>query len=371
MLLGEARSKVEHIEGVPLLPEVAQELHSVFLAKGVNATTAIEGNTLSEEQVRMRLDGKLQLPPSQEYLQQEIDNVLEAVNLIGKDLVASGPKPFTVEMIQSFNRLVLKHLPLPDEVVPGRLRTHPVGVGNYRGAPAEDCEFLLERLVEWLNGQLTADVEVNMVHAIIRAVLAHLYLAWIHPFGDGNGRTSRLVEFQILVSAGVPFPAAHLLSNHYNLTRAEYYRHLEASSRSSDPIPFLTYAVRGFVDGLRQQLRLIWGQQMDLAWEHLVYGRFRDAHSPTSHRRRTLLLRLGEEHDPVPTAKIRRLSPELAETYAGKTVKTLTRDLNALEAMHLIRRDGGGWRANLDIVVAFLPAKVHDPDVSGLPPLEL
>ncbi|MCC6745869.1 MAG: Fic family protein, partial [Acidobacteria bacterium] len=43
MLLGEARSKCEHIAGVPLKPAVAERLHRLYLAKGVHATTAIEG----------------------------------------------------------------------------------------------------------------------------------------------------------------------------------------------------------------------------------------------------------------------------------------------------------------------------------------
>ena len=49
MMLGEAQSKCEHIARVPLRPQIAQELHQVYLVKGVLATTAIEGNTLSEE----------------------------------------------------------------------------------------------------------------------------------------------------------------------------------------------------------------------------------------------------------------------------------------------------------------------------------
>ncbi|WP_433223897.1 Fic family protein [Dactylosporangium sp. CS-047395] len=46
--------------------------------------------------------------------------------------------------------------------------------------------------------------------AMIKAMLAHLYLAWIHPFGDGNGRTARLIESQLLLQAGVPVPAANV-----------------------------------------------------------------------------------------------------------------------------------------------------------------
>jgi Fic family protein len=117
-------------------------------------------------------------------------------------------------------------------------------VGNvYRGAPAEDCEHLLERLCEWLNGQdFTPREGMDAIYAILKAVVAHLYLAWTHPFGDGNGRTARLIEFHILLSAGVPSPAAHLFSNHYNLTRAEYYRQLDRASKSGDDlIPFLSH----------------------------------------------------------------------------------------------------------------------------------
>jgi hypothetical protein len=67
LLLGEAQSKCEHIAGVPLRPGVAERLHSVYLAKGALATTAIEGNTLSEEEALDRIEGKLKLPPSKEH----------------------------------------------------------------------------------------------------------------------------------------------------------------------------------------------------------------------------------------------------------------------------------------------------------------
>ena len=57
--LGECKSKCEHITGVPLRPTTAKKLHQLYLAKGVLATTAIERNTLSEEEVLKHLEGKL------------------------------------------------------------------------------------------------------------------------------------------------------------------------------------------------------------------------------------------------------------------------------------------------------------------------
>ena len=47
MLMGEARSNCQHIAGVPLRPETAERLSQIYLAKGVHATTSIEGNTLT------------------------------------------------------------------------------------------------------------------------------------------------------------------------------------------------------------------------------------------------------------------------------------------------------------------------------------
>jgi hypothetical protein len=54
----------------------------MYLAKGAHATTAIEGNTLTEEQVRARMEKQLSLPPSQEYMGKEVDNIIHACSSI-------------------------------------------------------------------------------------------------------------------------------------------------------------------------------------------------------------------------------------------------------------------------------------------------
>jgi hypothetical protein len=106
---------------------------------------------------------------------------------------------------------------------------------------------------------------------LVRAMMAHLYLAWIHPFGDGNGRTARLVEFLILARSGkVPLPAAHLLSNHYNLTRDQYYRELGRASKTNSIVEFVSYATEGFVDGIRDEIEVVRLQQLQVAWVNFV-----------------------------------------------------------------------------------------------------
>ena len=361
--LGEAASKCEHIAQVPLRPETALKLHQLYLAKGAAATTAIEGNTLSEAEVLKAVEGKLEVPKSKEYLKQEVDNVIRVCDSIAEELKMGTLSPLTLEIIKRYNGEVLRDLPKEhEEEIPGEIRTYPVLVVNvYRGAPAGECEYLLNRLCEWLDGQ---DFEPlpgrQLIYAIIKSVVAHLYLAWIHPFGNGNGRTARLLEFHILLKAGVPSPAAHLLSNHYNQTREEYYRQLNNASKSGgDIMPFLRYAVQGFVDGLKGQLNYIWNQQWHLAWENYVHDLFRAKSGATNKRQRDLALDLGIAADWVEISKIPEFTPRLAKAYAGKTSKTVQRDLNVLASHHLVHRDSRKIKANRELILAFLPLRNH------------
>jgi len=357
MLLGEASSKCEHIAGIPLRPDIAKSLHQLYLAKGAHATTAIEGNTLSEQEALQRIRGELKLPASREYLGRELDNIVGSFNRIG-DLLRDGDDALTSGRVRQFNLWILEGLDLERGVVVGDLRRHGVTVGRaYLGAPAEDCEFLLNRLCDWLSGpDFRAPQGMELVYAVIKAVVAHIYIAWIHPFGDGNGRTARLMEFQILLAAGVPTPAAHLMSNHYNQTRSEYYRQLESASMSGgDIIPFLEYAAHGLVDGLREQLATIRSQQWDVAWENFVYEEFREKTGKPARRQRSLVLNLSRLDKPVQPGIVRDLSPDLAREYAGKTSKTIQRDLGALMKMDLVERTPEGFKAKKERILAFLP----------------
>jgi len=363
MAVGECQSKCEHLAGIPLAPEVNKYLHQVYLAKGVAATTAIEGNTLSEEQVLQHIQGKLSVPPSQEYLTQEVDNIVEGCNLILGEIHKGVPPPLSGPRIRQLNEIVLKNLTFNDaDVVPGQIRKHTVGVGTYRGAPAEDCEYLTDHLCEWLNGEVFRPKPgMEIPYAIIRAVIAHLYIAWIHPFADGNGRTARLIEVQILLSSGVPSPAAHLLSNHYNKTRTEYYRQLEVARK--DVTSFLFYAISGFRDGLREEIEVIRNQQWEISWINHVHKLFDQLHGGPHDRRKHLILDLSGKQEPVPYSKLREISPRVAVDYKDRSSRTLIRDIKELLKMGVIEFDSKskGWRARKETILAFLPIRASYP----------
>ncbi len=362
MALGEIRSKCEYIAGAPLDKETADKLYQLYLTRGVQATTAIEGNTLSEDEVRRQINGTLELPPSMAYQGREIDNVVSACNSILRRIATGQPNSLTADTVKDLNRQVLSSLPLPDDVQPGMVRKKAVTVGSYRGAPAEDCDYLLERMCTFITSLPTRAVELDAIsRAVLLAVWAHIYLAWIHPFGDGNGRTARLVEFMLLLEGGVPAPAAHILSNHYNKTRQTYYLELDKASRSGgDIVPFFSYALAGLVDGLRMQLDEIRRLQHQVIWrdyvrEVLSTGGVRES-AQVRTRRLDLVIALSDQES-VAVAKLQLLTPAIARAYAQKTPKTLTRDLNALKELGLIEAGANGVRARVEIIRAFLPPK--------------
>jgi Fic family protein len=194
---------------------------------------------------------------------------------------------------------------------------------------------------------------MELIYALIQAVIAHLYIAWVHPFGDGNGRTARLIEVQILLSSGIPSPAAQLLSNHYNQTRMEYYRQLDFARK--DVISFLSYAISGFRDGLRDEIKNLRNELWEIAWVNHIHRTFDKLKGSPHNRRKHLILDLSKTQKPVPYVKLREISPRVAIEYKDRSHRTLFRDVRELIRMDLLTQDNGDWRANKEAILAFLP----------------
>jgi Fic family protein len=359
LILGKIQAKIEQIRGALMSPNLASEFRRIALVKGALATTAIEGNTLTQEEVEQRIKGALTLPPSKAYLGQEIDNVVEAYNQIGNELLSHPASPLTLERLNAYNALVLRGLTLGEDVVPGTLRQHRVGVGRYQCPNPQDLPELVERFCAWMNQPFGAQNPTwRTAFGVLQAVIAHVYFAWIHPYGDGNGRTARLIEFRIALSAGVPDTAAHLLSNFYNQTRSNYYLYLQRASEEHDRgglMGFVTYSLQGFVDALDEQIKSIEGSQIRAQWRDYLYEQFAAYPGKTSERRHRLMIDLSDAYvrdgfKPIAPKHIPLLSPRLAELYADRTQRTLQRDLSALEQDRMLLKHPDGYAPNIDIL---------------------
>jgi Fic family protein len=363
LMLGECQSKCEHLGRYPLRPDIAEEIHKMYMAKGVFATAAIEGNTLTEDEVLKILKGELELPPSREYLGQEVSNIINECNRVLKRVSDNDNSLYylSVGRIKEINKTILDGLDLPEHVIGGTIRNYDVGVGVYKGAPYDDCEYLLEELAKWLNNEKyfsTPDSPRAKVYAILKAIVSHIYLAWIHPFGDGNGRTARMIELQVLLASGVPSPAAHLLSNHYYQTRTEYYRQLHNASQSGgDILPFINYAVQGFLDGLKDQLEYVKKSVMEVVWRNFISDQFLDKNQPADLRRKDLIedLSTSKNYEELTHNQLMFLTPRISKHYKNRTPKTLYRDLKELHNMRLIKFEKGVIKPRKEEILAFVP----------------
>lgn len=360
-LLGQAQAKCDQIGSAEIPPDVRQRLRVLYLSKGAQGSVQIEGSSLTVDEVQAIALGQLKLPLSKRNLQQEAENVLEALRTVIEK--ATLREQLTVDSICELHSIVYRNLPWSEDVTPGELRTSDVVVGRYKAPHPRYCRPLLYGLCQWLAQELnskTQDAAREPSHestlvfskTVMCAVLAHLFLAMIHPFGDGNGRLSRAIEVKILVEGGIPDMSAHLLSNHYNSTRSDYHGLMDEISLSPrfPAEKFFHYALQGFVEGLDEQLEKIRAEQTAIAWESYIHKLFTGKTSKPDLRQRDIALALLSEKDPINTHALLRLTPNLEAAYAGKSQKTLTRDINALQKTGILNREKGKISLNRQIL---------------------
>lgn len=344
--LGEAKSKCLHILRAPLLPSVRMEISQVYLVRGVHSTTAIEGNTLTEEEVMAIFRRELTLPPSRLYQGVEVVNIIGAMNDAWARPLAGN---ISEQEILGMNQRVLEGLEVADWVTPGAYRQTGVHAGPYVPPPWNYVTRFMGRFVEWYNDfpRELEDLDVISM-AIIKAIAAHLYFVLIHPFGDGNGRTARLIEWRTLDHGGIASATSHLLSNHYNLTRTRYYQMLDAASRGGDIKPFFCYALEGLVDQLIAQLDLVHKQYDELVYISMVRDRTPGRDHAVVERRQELAIAICRAQSPVPAGNLGSLNPVVAAYYRLTSERVLARDLSALEDANLIANTPQGWLAVKD-----------------------
>ena len=260
LLMGELEAMLSNLRTMPLQPEEIENLQTLYLAKGVHATTAIEGNPFLEFDVlhQVRKDWPKSALFEKEH--QEIDNMVAAFAAVTSDCNGGERPRFSLDLLNQYHRLIMRGLESA-EVHAGALRRHSVTVGRYLAPPAGDCERLLDELCAWLNTEddpPAGHARYKRAWTVVKAIAAHVYFAWIHPYADGNGRLARLIEYAVLMRAGIPDCAAHLPSYAYWHSRQRYYRELQDSHgdyragayHRGDLTGFILYALEVFRDEL-------------------------------------------------------------------------------------------------------------------------
>jgi Fic family protein len=365
-LLGECVAYINAIIESPIIPKYRTELLKVSLIKGAQASTAIEGNTLSVEHIIKLREGSESLPPSKVYLQKEVDNVIDAMNFIMKKLVDKNEIDIiTPDLIAHFHKYLGRGIGEAFNATPGEYRSSNVIVSSYRPPSAGKVISLVENLCKWLKSEFGFPNNDDIGDAIIQAVVTHLYIAWIHPFSDGNGRTARLLEFYILMRIGVPNIASHVLSNHYNETRTMYYRQIEIATKNKDITGFLYYALEGYRDGLADVLGTVQQSQLHVFWRSFIFDTFNEfiknssgSLNTTMLRRRELIL-LWDFNEAIETTKVEKSNPDIHLLYLDFSNKTLHRDIEWLVGQGLLRKEEKGYVLNKEILRTHMARRVE------------
>ena len=358
--LGQCYAYVNAMLNIPIRPDHHQGMLLVSLNKGALATTAIEGNTLTAEDLDLIQNGR-DLEPGRKYQQKEVENILAAFNAILEELVREkSPEIITPGLIKRFNEMVGRDIGEAFNGNPGKIRRSNVIVGNvYRPPSFDRAEEMLGQLCDWLLKEFHYNREHNFDEAVIEAIITHVYIAWIHPFMDGNGRTARLMEFYLLLRAGIPSIASHILSNHYNETRTIYYRQLEYASETGNLSRFIEYALEGFRDGLEQTIAFIHKEQTELTWNNYVHDvieKMNDKNSKTIQRLKQLAYHVPADKF-YSIDEIGILNTRIAEEYRKLNPITLRRDLELLAGKKLLYAEKGKYRSNHELLRSFLPER--------------
>jgi len=175
-------------------------------------TVGIEGNTMSLAQTRSILETKLAVGGKSIMEHNEILGMDAALKYINNTLV-DKLGDITLEDILEMHRRVIGNV---DPVEAGLFRRTQVWVGDHVPPPPSMVVLLVNKFINWLDTESAN----NRLHPVRLAALAHYKLVYIHPFVDGNGRTSRLLMNLVLMQAGYP-PVIIRRSD-----RETYYRHL-------------------------------------------------------------------------------------------------------------------------------------------------
>ncbi len=342
------------IRGIPIPPPVQQHLDRLNIVRAVRGTTGIEGTELSEEEVSRIVESPNDiavLGPDREREEQETRNANMLMRFVGEYMKNHPDALLTEPLLLKFHHILTAGINY-EHNEPGRYRSHAVNVGPYRPPSSQDeVRDLMTEFFTWFNTGLP-----STWNPVLRAIIAHFYVVSIHPFGDGNGRTSRAVESFLLYKAGVNVRGYYSLANYYYQHRDEYIRHLNDIQMrgGSDLTPFASFALKGLVHELEVVHNEVLEEVRVLAFRDYARRTLADAGklgNPAGDRQLQLLTELAGR--PVSVRALRSGSDPLARFYRGVTQRTLSRDLNYLREQNLVSLVGDELRARVDLMTQF------------------
>lgn len=212
-------------------------------------TTHIEGSQLTLDEAARVWAGENVADANRDDVR-ELLQYRDAFGLVSEYLDSGDP--ITEGLIREIHKRLVKGV-RGGAAQPGQYRAIQNYVANsrtreviYTPPPAEQVPPLMRELVDWLRSE-------SEIHPVLVAGIAQFQLVHIHPFVDGNGRTSRLLSTLCLYRAGYDFKRLFTLSEFYDRDRGAFYAALQGvRERGMDLTGWLDYFARGLMQQLEE-----------------------------------------------------------------------------------------------------------------------
>ncbi|PLX68679.1 MAG: Fic family protein [Denitrovibrio sp.] len=326
------------ISDIPMLPQQASDMDADIMASSISGTAAIEGNPITEDDIRMVLGKKKTINYSDNH-KIEIENLAEAYKTLDNFEHTTKNFIITEDFIKKLHLSITKDLSHKGNTH-GKYRDKLVKVGSeehggiYRPpSNLNDIEQLMTSFIDWINSE-----ELLETSPYIRASLAHYHLSLIHPFFSGNGRTARLLEAYILHAANIRH-VSKMLSKYYYRNLDRYFLAFSSTKRKSkDTTPFLLFvleAVNACLDELKDR---VYGYLYDLTMREFLNIMKNDG--DLNDRQYDLVMLLMEEDVEISLQDLHIEKP-FVYLYKGVTEQTARRDIKKLSDMNLLKSEDG------------------------------
>jgi Fic family protein len=235
------------LEAARLSDDWVRDMGNQALIKEAHHTTHIEGTRLTLDQAQRLWKGEV-VPEADPDDTRELLNYRTAFEFVSECLDSGDP--ITEGMIREIHRKLVQGVRGGKADI-GAYRRIQNYVANsktgeviYTPPSAVELPIMMSEMVKWLNSDLE-------IHPVLISGIAQFQLVHIHPFLDGNGRTSRLLSTLCLYKAGYDFKRLFTISEYYDRDRPTFYKTIQSVRENDmDMTGWLEY----FITGLQTQM---------------------------------------------------------------------------------------------------------------------
>lgn len=234
------------------VPLIDSELIFLFQRREAETSTRLEGTYVTFEQIVLEKDS------AERDIREKRTNAREAFGVILALKAAEyllKNRPFSATIIKAMHKELMTRA-VRDQGVPGKFRRTSASVGREGGGPrytapeAQHIDDLMSDLERYMHRD-------DNMSSLVKIAIVHGQFEIIHPFGDGNGRTGRLLIPILMKQYGLTDDYSFFISKYFEKNREAYYTNLNAITAESDWSGWINFFLDSVAEHAKSEAELI------------------------------------------------------------------------------------------------------------------